>query len=210
MTAMTELQFSLNGSPRRVADQRVVRVDVLRDLRRIDVDRGTKRADGGPDWRAVCACILPLGQLDGCRVVTAEGLGDGTGGPHPAQRAMADQFATQCGYCSPGFVMSLAAIATTRERDEDSLMDALAGNLCRCTGYTKIIDAVVDASRELFASGADAKSKTRKVTSSLRRMPSDRAVRTRVRSVSASVFSHVPRPSRGMPSSVDASLDSPR
>ena len=159
MTAMTELQFSLNGSPRRVADQPAHRMmlDWLRaaGLRAtkegcaegdcgactVLLDRGGTRADGSPDWRAVCACLLPLGQLDGCRVVTAEGLSDGAGGPHPAQRAMADQFATQCGYCSPGFVMSLAAIATGDARDEESLMDALAGNLCRCTGYRPILDA---------------------------------------------------------------------
>jgi len=156
---MTELQFSLNGSPRRVADQPAhrmaldwLRAQGLRATKEgcaegdcgactVLVDRGVPRADGSPDWRALCACILPLGQLDGCRVVTAEGLDDGAGGPHPAQRAMADQFATQCGYCSPGFVLSLAAIATTPVRDDDGLMDALAGNLCRCTGYRPILDA---------------------------------------------------------------------
>jgi xanthine dehydrogenase small subunit len=159
LRAMTELQFSLNGSPRRVADQPAHRMTLdwlraqgLRATKEgcaegdcgactVLVDRGASRADGSPDWRAVCACILPLGQLDGCRVVTAEGLSDGDAGPHPAQRAMADQFATQCGYCSPGFVMSLAAIATTPVREDERLMDALAGNLCRCTGYRPIMDA---------------------------------------------------------------------
>ena len=160
---MTELQFTLNGSPRCVGDQPASRMtlDWLRaqglhatkegcaegdcGACTVLVDRGRARPDGAPDWRpdwrAVCACILPLGQLDGCRVVTAEGLSDGAGGPHPAQRAMADQFATQCGYCSPGFAMSLAAIATSDARDDDSMMDALAGNLCRCTGYRPILDA---------------------------------------------------------------------
>ncbi len=156
---MTELQFTLNGSPRRVADQPAhrmaldwLRAQGLRATKEgcaegdcgactVLVDRGVPRADGSPDWRALCACILPLGQLDGCRVVTAEGLSDGAGGPHPAQRAMADQFATQCGYCSPGFAISLAAIATGSARDDASLLDALAGNLCRCTGYRPILDA---------------------------------------------------------------------
>ncbi|MBK1667290.1 xanthine dehydrogenase small subunit [Rhodovibrio sodomensis] len=156
---MTELQFTLNGSPRRVADQPAHRMTLdwlraqgLRATKEgcaegdcgactVLLDRGQTRADGTPDWRAVCACILPLAQLDGCRVVTTEGLSDGQGQPHPAQTAMAEQFATQCGYCSPGFVMSLAAIATRPERDDDSLMDALAGNLCRCTGYRPILDA---------------------------------------------------------------------
>jgi xanthine dehydrogenase small subunit len=156
---MSELRFILNGSPRRVADQPAHRMtlDWLRaeglhatkegcaegdcGACTVLLDRGRTRADGSADWRAVCACILPLGQLDGCRVVTAEGLSDGAGGPHPAQRAMAEQFATQCGYCSPGFAMSLAGIATGDARDDESLMDALAGNLCRCTGYRPILDA---------------------------------------------------------------------
>ena len=155
---MTELQFTLNGAPQRVADQPAHRtaLDWLRarglhatkegcaegdcGACTVLVERGT-RADAAADWRAVCACILPLAQLDGCRVVTAEGLSDGSGGPHPAQRAMAEQFATQCGYCSPGFAISLAAIATGDARDDESLMDALAGNLCRCTGYRPILDA---------------------------------------------------------------------
>jgi xanthine dehydrogenase small subunit len=73
---------------------------------------------------------------------------------------MADQFATQCGYCSPGFVMSLAAIATGPARGDDSLMDALAGNLCRCTGYRPILDAArslpVTAPRPQDAGTSDA------------------------------------------------------
>jgi xanthine dehydrogenase small subunit len=101
-------------------------------------------------------------------VVTAEGLSDGAGGPHPAQRAMADQFATQCGYCSPGFAMSLAAIATRSARDDESLMDALAGNLCRCTGYRPILDAArglpVTAPRPVDPAADDALSARRDET----------------------------------------------
>ena len=92
--------------------------------------------------RTVNSCICFLPTLDGKEVITVEGLRGADGGLHPVQRAMVDEHASQCGFCTPGFVMSLFALyrenPTPSRRDID---DALAGNLCRCTGYRPIIAA---------------------------------------------------------------------
>ncbi|SOD92580.1 xanthine dehydrogenase small subunit [Caenispirillum bisanense] len=98
-------------------------------------------ADGTLDWRAVNACLVLLPQVDGRAVVTAEGLAAADGTPHPVQSALAEAHATQCGYCSPGFTMALAALAQRPERDDTAILDAIAGNLCRCTGYRPIVEA---------------------------------------------------------------------
>lgn len=95
----------------------------------------------GFDWRAVNACLLLLPQVDGRAVMTAEGLAGADGSPHPVQAALVEAHATQCGYCSPGFAMALAALARRAERDEPAILDAIAGNLCRCTGYRPIVEA---------------------------------------------------------------------
>jgi xanthine dehydrogenase small subunit len=95
-------------------------------------------------WRAVNSCIRFLPTLDGKEVLTAQGLADDDGALHPVQQAMVDCHASQCGFCTPGFVMSLFAhyldsgdAPVTRA----GLLKALSGNLCRCTGYRPIIDA---------------------------------------------------------------------
>jgi xanthine dehydrogenase small subunit len=100
--------------------------------------------DGGIRWRAVNSCIRFLPTVDGCEIVTVENLADDDGTLHPVQQAMVDAHASQCGFCTPGFVMSLFALylganSATREQ----VVDTLAGNLCRCTGYRPIIDAGV-------------------------------------------------------------------
>ncbi|MDR3437310.1 xanthine dehydrogenase small subunit [Telmatospirillum sp.] len=100
---------------------------------------GVPTADG-LDWRAVASCLLFLPMLDGRAVLTAEGLKGPNGNPHPVQQAMADGFGTQCGFCSPGFTMSLFALAHHDRLDDQAIYDSLAGNLCRCTGYRPIIE----------------------------------------------------------------------
>jgi xanthine dehydrogenase small subunit len=85
------------------------------------------------DSLPVCSCIYPLGCLDGKALTTIEGLED-----HPAQRAMVECHGSQCGFCTPGFVMALYA---HYHKPSASLADALAGNLCRCTGYAPILEA---------------------------------------------------------------------
>ena len=100
-----------------------------------------ERSDGHRE--PINACIALLGQIDGQAVRTVEGLRGPDGGPHPVQRAMAEADATQCGFCTPGFVMSAYAFASGGETPElDTIHDALAGNLCRCTGYRPIVQAM--------------------------------------------------------------------
>jgi xanthine dehydrogenase small subunit len=98
-------------------------------------------------YRAVNACIQFLPTLDGKQLITVEQLKDDDGRLHPAQQAMVDAHGSQCGFCTPGFVMSLFAMFHERERpDRGEINDALAGNLCRCTGYGPIVAAAENMS----------------------------------------------------------------
>ena len=100
-----------------------------------------EQADGRR--RPINACIALLGQIDGRSVRTVEGLRGPDGVPHAVQVAMAEADATQCGFCTPGFVMSAYAFAAGGEAaDPETIHDALAGNLCRCTGYRPIVEAM--------------------------------------------------------------------
>jgi xanthine dehydrogenase small subunit len=103
-----------------------------------------RNRDGKLTHEAANACVLLLGQVDGAEVLTVEDLADGAN-LHPVQQAMVDQHGSQCGFCTPGIVMSLFALY---QRDEPAtraaICDQLAGNLCRCTGYRPIIDAALE------------------------------------------------------------------
>jgi len=93
-------------------------------------------------WRAINSCIRFVATIDGKELVTVESLADPRHGLHPVQQAMVDQHASQCGFCTPGFVMSLFALYLHSDAPQrDDVVEALAGNLCRCTGYRPIIDA---------------------------------------------------------------------
>lgn len=96
-----------------------------------------KATGDGFDYHAVNACLVLLAQADGRSVITAEGLAK----DHPAPTLLAEKHGTQCGFCSPGFTMSLAGLARTTQRDDETILDAISGNLCRCTGYRPIIEA---------------------------------------------------------------------
>jgi carbon-monoxide dehydrogenase small subunit len=103
------------------------------------------------DGRAVNACILLAAQCQGREIVTIEGLA-GPGGLHPLQRAFIEHGAVQCGYCIPGMILAAKAyLDQNPEPTEAEVREALAGNLCRCTGYQKIVDAVLGAAAELRA-----------------------------------------------------------
>ncbi len=94
------------------------------------------------DGRLVCACLVLAAQADGHDVLTVEGLAS-DGRLHPVQQAFVDAGAVQCGFCTPGLVVAAAdLLAQTREPSDDEIREALSGNLCRCTGYAKIFDAV--------------------------------------------------------------------
>jgi len=98
------------------------------------------------DGELVCACLVLAAQADGHEVVTVEGLG--AGDLHPVQQAFVDAGAVQCGFCTPGLVVATAALLErVPEPSEYEIREALSGNLCRCTGYTKIFDAVRLAAR---------------------------------------------------------------
>ena len=93
-------------------------------------------------YEAINACIRLLASLDGCHVVAVEHLKRPDGSLHPAQQAMVRHHGSQCGFCTPGFVMSLYALWLNEEQPDDQrIEDALAGNLCRCTGYQPILSA---------------------------------------------------------------------
>ena len=95
-------------------------------------------------YEAVNACIRFLPSLDGCHVVTIEALKNADGGLHPVQQAMVDHHGSQCGFCTPGIVMSLYALwMNNPEPDRGAIEEALQGNLCRCTGYAPILRAAV-------------------------------------------------------------------
>ena len=147
---MSEIAFLLNGTPVSVKGTSPVLtlLDWLRETRGLT---GTKEGcnegdcgactvmvtdDAGP--RALNACILLLPQLDGKAVRTVEGLTGPQGQPHPVQEAMVTHHGSQCGFCTPGFVVSMATAHANGRTDHDT---ALAGNLCRCTGYAPIIRA---------------------------------------------------------------------
>ena len=102
---------------------------------------GEAGENGRLRYRAVNACILFVHQLDGKALFTVDDLAEDEA-LHPVQQAMVDTHGSQCGFCTPGFVMSLFAYFHQHDRaDDGSLKDALAGNLCRCTGYRPILDA---------------------------------------------------------------------
>jgi len=102
---------------------------------------------GGLRWRAINGCITFVGALDGKQLVTVDELRGAGGSLHPVQQALVDAHGSQCGFCTPGFVMSLYALyQDKRQRGERAVSrseaaDALSGNLCRCTGYRPIVDA---------------------------------------------------------------------
>ena len=94
------------------------------------------------DGKLVCACLVLAAQAEGHELVTVEGLGVDDE-LHPVQEAFAETGAVQCGFCTPGFVVATAdLLARNPSPTDDEIREALSGNLCRCTGYAKIFDAV--------------------------------------------------------------------
>lgn len=149
--SMAEVAFLLNGAPVRVKHESPTStlLDYLRERRGLcGTKEGCNEGDCGActvmvsdasGSKALNACILFMGQLHGKAVRTIEGMGaPNAAAPHPVQEAMVTHHASQCGFCTPGIVVSLAVAHKSGRRDHD---DVLAGNLCRCTGYAPIIRA---------------------------------------------------------------------
>jgi aerobic carbon-monoxide dehydrogenase small subunit len=102
------------------------------------------------DGTPVCACLVAAGQAQGREVVTVEGLAHGRDELHPVQQAFVDCGAVQCGFCTPGLLVATHDLLRRCPRPSDpEIREALAGNLCRCTGYEMILDAVRDAADRL-------------------------------------------------------------
>ena len=121
-----------------------------------------RASDGELDQRPVNACILLMGQVDGAEILTIEDLADGNA-LHPVQQAMVTHHGSQCGFCTPGIVMSLFALQQDAQGPvtRPQIEIALAGNLCRCTGYRPIVDAAMEAcagpAQDRFATAASAR-----------------------------------------------------
>ena len=156
MTKPITLAFTVNGARRRVKAPAMKRLlDVLRDEAGLT---GTKEGCGEGecgacsvlmDGRSVCACLVPAVQADGAKIVTVEGIAGGAA-LAAIQKAFLELGGAQCGICTPGMLItSVELLKQTRGRvpSEDEVREALAGNLCRCTGYQKIVDAVRAAAR---------------------------------------------------------------
>lgn len=102
--------------------------------------------DGKPAYRAINSCLVPVCLMHGREIVTVEGVSRGCKDLHPVQQCMVENFGSQCGYCTPGFVASLFEGYHRKDiRTRDQLDDQLCGNLCRCTGYRPIVDAAIQA-----------------------------------------------------------------
>jgi carbon-monoxide dehydrogenase small subunit len=151
-----KLSFTLNGQAVTVetAPERRA-VDLLReDLRVLDPKEGCGTGECGAcsillDGVHRLSCLMLAAQLAGREVATSACLGTRER-PHPLQRAFAEHGAVQCGYCTPGMTLAASALlAQNPDPTRDEIRRALSGNLCRCTGYVKIVDAVQAAAREL-------------------------------------------------------------
>src|SRR5690606_28818018 len=113
------------------------------------VTEANLRPDGSVAYRAINACIRFLPTMDGKACWTVEALSGANEPLHPVQQALVDFHGSQCGFCTPGFVMSLYTMYRNGliEPDRDQVLDHLSGNLCRCTGYRPIIDAALAMGR---------------------------------------------------------------
>ena len=150
------LTMTVNGRPVTVeieADELLV--DVLRDrLGLTGTKIGCNEGECGActvimDGQAVLSCLIPAMRAQGREITTIEGLSDGET-LHPLQQAFIEHGAVQCGYCIPGFILSAKALLDRNPHPgRDEIKEAIAGNLCRCTGYVKIVEAIEAAAQEM-------------------------------------------------------------
>jgi aerobic-type carbon monoxide dehydrogenase small subunit (CoxS/CutS family) len=140
----------VNGQPAAVPDPARRLLDFLReDLDLTGAKEGCGMGECGActvlvDGDPVCSCLVLCGQVANAEVTTAEGLAER--GLHPVQQAFVDAHASQCGFCTPGMIVSAAALlANDEDAGEEGVRIALAGNLCRCTGYSSVFKALAAA-----------------------------------------------------------------
>lgn len=150
------IRFNLNGKDTEVdIDTGAMLLDVLRDsLGMTGAKKGCGKGECGActvivDGQAINSCIYPAMKADGAEVQTVEGLSRAEG-LHPLQQAFIDEGAVQCGFCTPGMLMSAKALLDEKpEPTKDDVRTAIGGNICRCTGYVKIESAILVAAQEL-------------------------------------------------------------
>ena len=151
------LTFTLNGEPIQLEiESHLTLLQVLREELELP---GTKEGCGMGecgactvllDGKTVNSCIFPALEAEGKSVVTIEGVADTKRGLHPIQKAFIEHGAIQCGFCTPGMVLSAKALLDENPKPtEEEIRNGIAGNLCRCTGYLQIIEAIKAASNQL-------------------------------------------------------------
>ncbi len=153
---MIEISLNINGRPHKVTFEPSLS---LLDLLRNDLGyKGAKLCCNTGECGActillngktVNSCVVLAADANGAEIVTVEGLADGDR-LHPVQQAFIDTGAVQCGYCTPGFIISIKALLDrSKKPTADEIEEAVSGNICRCTGYAKIVDAIQLAADEL-------------------------------------------------------------
>jgi len=151
------LTFTLNGEPVQIEIKpHLTLLQVLREELELP---GTKEGCGMGecgactvllDGKTVNSCIFPALEAEGKSVVTIEGVADSKRGLHPIQKAFIERGAIQCGFCTPGMVLSAKALLDENPKPtEEEIRNGIAGNLCRCTGYLQIIEAIKAVSNQL-------------------------------------------------------------
>lgn len=148
------VNFKLNGEAVQVScESDKMLVDLIRDdLELTGTKIGCREGECGActviiNGEAMNSCLIPVAKVMGKEIQTIEGVADGNK-LHPIQEAFIDKGAVQCGFCIPGIIMSAKALLDKNKTpDKDELREAISGNICRCTGYVKIEDAINQASR---------------------------------------------------------------
>jgi xanthine dehydrogenase YagT iron-sulfur-binding subunit len=156
---MIDLSLTVNGEPVRIAiDPRVTLLDLLREqLQLTGTKKGCNFGECGActvhlDGRRVNACLVLAAQTDGRTVTTIEGVAQGDA-LHPVQQAFIDHDGFQCGFCTPGQIMSaIACIAEGHTSNDPEIREWMSGNICRCSAYPQIVEAVRAAAKTIATS----------------------------------------------------------
>ncbi|MCT4593543.1 MAG: (2Fe-2S)-binding protein [Anaeromicrobium sp.] len=157
---MVDIEVNINGKDYNLMVEDHLRlIDLLRDkLNLTGTKEGCGEGECGActvlvDEKSVNSCLILAGQVHGKRIITIEGLGN-ENNLDPIQRAFLEKGAVQCGFCTPGMILSAKALLHENNRpNRHDIREAISGNLCRCTGYEKIVDSILWASKSMKGEG---------------------------------------------------------